>query len=144
GLVRPLRQSLEIMDAVHDRAGAAVLAPLVEGADLLSAGIGCGRPNEETVWRIVFWRVPAPVSIDVVPVVDGQGIELVCQRKTFIRDIHFNSSFGADVSTADKPASSTRRSATRGPRCRAPRSLVFIPRNCWRSFWISGSRERTW
>jgi len=81
--VRAVREGAEVAHRMDDRAGTAILAPFVEGADLLPALVGVLSAFEHAVLGVVVRRVLSPVGIDIVPVVDHECFQLVGQRKAF-------------------------------------------------------------
>src|SRR5690606_6429310 len=86
GAVRPViavEVRAEIGHRMHHGACAALLAPLVELADLLLADVAGLGADELRVIGVVVRCVAAPVGVDVVPVLRQQKVQFLRGQQAF-------------------------------------------------------------
>src|SRR5690606_6559787 len=108
-----------------DGAGAAVLAPLVELPDLVAPLVARGGSDELAVRRVIGGRVAAPVGVDVVPVVDAEGVQLLRQFQPLARNLHGRGSSVCWSRGSIRGAASAARPAA-APDFRKPWSLPIM------------------
>src|SRR5687768_8096485 len=94
GPVGRVEPRLEVVHRVHDGARTAILAPLVERADLLATVVRGRGSLEQAVLGVVVGCFASPVGVDVVPVVDHQRVQLVGEGDAVLRDLHDVPSMG--------------------------------------------------